>query len=793
MEYGIILKAYFRRHKGSLAGVFLLMMLISTALGTVLSVWTNSAAYIRKELDRAGFGTLTLWVSGTEDMEEVSAGIGALREVEKTETQPVIFSDYTTGGQESDSEGQLIPYNPQESRYRFFTDDFSGYLTETPVIASGEVYVSPSMVSMFGVGIGDEIRFPIARAGRDTVFIIKGFYEDPFMGSSMIGMKGFLICETDWTAVSDMIQKSGIDALARQGAMIHVFADDTVGVTVSGLNSAINESMNENGNRSAVTEFVHSRDAIAGFMMILQNAFSGLLTAFALALLFVVMVVLAHSISSIIEAEYVNMGILKAVGFTGEKLRVIQLILYLTGILGGMALGLGAAVPLSRLVSDVTVTTTGIRIPVSLPVGLCVFCCGGILLLLSGFVWIRSGKINRILPMQVIRGQLTESVYREEMDAWHRLRIKKRNLYLRLALRQLMTGRRRYMGACATAALLVFFASMAGRMDSWLGRDGRGMMEAFNPADHDIGVQVLGELTAAEAENTIRAYSGITDSYLLAMPNVTVEGIDYTANVISDPERFHILEGSTCLTDGEVVVTEFVAADLGLSIGDRIMLTGDSGSGEYAVSGFYSCANDMGDNIGMSREGYLKIGKDIPQIWCHHYFLADSSTVKTITEVLEHAYGGDIHVHENTWPGLSGIISAMGALLVFLYVMTAVFIMIVTLMTGNRVLSVERKDMGIYKAIGFTDQNQRMGFALRFGMTAFAGAVIGISLAAVLTDPLVSTVMRSAGISNFASHPSVGNILMPAVTVIVLFAGFAYAAAGKGKKEDLPLVRCPKE
>lgn len=66
------------------------------------------------------------------------------------------------------------------------------------------------------------------------------------------------------------------------------------------------------------------------------------------------------------------------------------------------------------------------------------------------------------------------------------------------------------------------------------------MMDAFNPADHDIGVQTFGSLTAEEAENLVKNYSEITDTYLLAMPGVAVNGVDYTANVISEPERFHI-------------------------------------------------------------------------------------------------------------------------------------------------------------------------------------------------------------------------------------------------------------
>lgn len=199
------------------------------------------------------------------------------------------------------------------------------------------------------------------------------------------------------------------------------------------------------------------------------------------------------------------------------------------------------------------------------------------------------------------------------------------------------------------------------------------MMDAFNPADHDIGVQSFGELTQEEFEKTILQYTDITDTYVLAMPTATLNGISYTANVIDQPERFRMLEGRTCTADNEIVITEFIAVNFGIAIGDTVIVRGDSGSGEYIVSGIYSCANDMGDNFGMNREGYLKIGRDHPNLWCWHYFFADNSQKDSVTEALESAYGGDIHVHENTWPGLFGIISAMQALLVLMYALIVIF------------------------------------------------------------------------------------------------------------------------
>lgn len=314
------------------------------------------------------------------------------------------------------------------------------------------------------------------------------------------------------------------------------------------------------------------------------------------------------------------------------------------------------------------------------------------------------------------------------------------------------------------------------------------MMDAFNPADLDIGVQAMGELEPEEMENMVRSYTDITDSYLLAMPSVSVNGTNYTANVITEPERFHISQGDTSRSPDEVVLTETAASDQGVGIGDKVTVRGDTGSGEFTVSGIYHCANDMGANIGMNREGYLTIGQDAPQLWCHHYFLADPSKRTAVTEALTEAYGGDVHVHENSWPGLFGIIAAMHGLLVFMYGMIALFVLIVVLMAGGRILAAEQKDLGIYKSMGCSVKMLRVTFSLRFGIVASIGAAGGTVLAAILTDSFVSAVMRLAGISNFASRPDLSNIVLPGLIVVLLFLGCSYLAAGRIKKADMAVL-----
>lgn len=777
MEIKTLLKSNINSHRGSILGVFILILLVSLSLGTVLTVWNNSSRYVDSEMNRLGYGDITAWVSGLSQTAPLAEEISTLDEVQSVGVQSLIFSEYEIGDQESDSEGQLITYDPAHYPYKFFADDLSGYREAPAEIVSEEVYASASAASMFGVQVGDSITFPIARSGGDMSFTVAGFYEDPFMGSSMIGMKGFLINGQDHEEIIGMIEESGADSLAREGFMLHISQ-----VYGSALTAAqFNALLNENTSLTSYVEFTHSRESISGFMLTLQNVFTSLLLAFVAILLLASMAVLSHSIGSTIEQDYKNMGILKTMGFTSGKLRKIQLLQYFITTLYGMGVGLLLSIPAAGLICTMTVTATGLLIPSALPASICLTALAAILLLLMGFVWFRTGTIRRISPVNAIRGTWKKS--QESKRA--AFPIQKKGLPFWLALRQLLSGRRRYMGACLAAVLLVFFASLIGRVNAWLGPNGEGLMDAFNPSDLHIAAQPMRETATRQVEQTIESYTSIIDSYDLAMPSVSVNGVDMTANVISEPERFHLLSGQTCREADEVVLTEFVAADLGVSVGDSIIVAGALGSGEYVVSGIYQCANDMGMNIGMNREGYDRIGEESPSIWCTHYFLADLSLKPEIMQALQDTYGGDVYLHENSWPGLAGILSAMQALMIFLYAMVILFVLVVTLLTAGNLLQAEQRDLSIYRAMGFSSGQLRCSFALRFGMIALLGSTLGTILSAFLTAPLVAMLMRMEGISNFSSQPDIFTAVLPGIVVIVLFLLFAYSAAGKIGKTSL--------
>jgi putative ABC transport system permease protein len=780
MEMKVLLHANCKKHKRNMAGIFALVLFVTVSLASALTIWLNAGNYIRQEMERLKFGELTLWTAGTDAIEEVAEKITSMDEVEEAGIQNIIYAEYQIGEQKSDSEGQLIQYEPERYDYRVFQDNLSEYQENAALLQPGEIYVAASMQSMFGLHPGDSIEFPIARNGVNQKFTVKGYYEDPFMGSSMIGMKGFLICEEDMTFLKEVIAQSGIHALARSGEMIHVLAAREY----EGTAAQLNQSIHEETDVQSFLEFSHSSHEMYGFMMTFQNVFVGIFLAFVLTLYLVTMVVCSYSMTSAIEQDTVNMGILKTIGLTGVKLREIQLLQYLISIAGGMAAGLLLSLLTTGALCSMTVTTIGVAVPDDIPLGGVLLLLAILLGLLMGFIWCKTMKIEKIRPMDAIaRGLHVPKQSKKKSNT----PIRQKNMVFWMAVRQVMSAKKRYVSICMVSALLVLFASLLGRVNAWLGPEGKGLMDAFNPADLHIAAQPVGNVTPQDVEQLIQNYTTITDQYMLAMPSVAVEGMDMTANVITEPERFHMLEGQAEQSAGTVVLTEYVAADLEVGIGDRLTITGNRGSEQYTVTGIYQCANDMGQNIGMSRAAYARISQEAENIWCYHFFIEDVSRQPEIVQGMEAAFGGDIYIHENSWPGLFGILSAMKLLMYVMYGVVAAFILVVTLLVTGRLLSVEQADMGIYRSMGLKLGSLRSMFTLRFGMVSLVGALLGMMLGNAVTDPLVAVLMRRFGISNFSSDMELLSMLLPVAVVVLSFSLFAWCLSGGMKKMDLIL------
>ncbi len=844
-KYKLLLRSAIKKQKSTLIGIFLLVFMLSLCLFSALTVYLSGTKSVREEMERLGFGDFTVWVSGQPD--NLSETVSALRDVDHVTVQPLIFAGYAIKGSHSDNEGQLltpdriVPYHfidedgerlesveikgesgerlesmeiKEESgersesieikgesgerlenieikdedgerlesagikdkggeRSESIEKDASGKRLENIEIKPGEVYISPAMRSSYDVSVGDTVTFELSRKDGTRELTVAGYFEDAFMGSSMIDMKSFLISADDWNEMRSVVDTAAeVDALGRSGAMLHIFQSEDSALSAQEFQKELSES----SDIALYTEFSYRRESIQNYMILLQNILTGFLIAFSVVLLIICLVVIGHNLSVVVEQEKQEMAVLKSMGMPGRGIRGTYLFLYggvaFLGLFGGLFPAWLTANSLVRAM----VTSTGMLIRLYFPASLIL----PLLMVLLGvfvvYITLRTGKILRIAPVQTMRETGGERKVKSHLRG--------RFLALDIAVREIRSGKRRYTAVCLISVFLALFLSVIGKMGTWLGPNGEGLMNTFSVADHDLGVQPFNDTVPMdEIERIINWYSPVRETYELAMQNVTVNGQQYTANVLDDTRWFHVLSGDVC-DENSILITDTVANELSLSVGDPVQITSGGRMETYIVSGTYQCANGMGTNIGMSLEGYAKIGDVSGYIWCHHYILENGGVRDYAMKYLQEHYRG-VDVHTNSWSGLDGIVSTMHMLIALIYLIAAVFILIAVWLAANKLMQTETEKMAVYKSMGLSHLRLRLSFALRFFLVVLLGTAAGVIISEVFADSVIAKIVQSFGIGEFHSGFSILGTLVPLAVLPLLFFGFALAFSSKLKRVSI--------
>lgn len=780
MEYLILLKANIKRQKGSFIGIMIIIFLVTVCVCSTITLCTNSKKYVEGEIDRIGFGDYTSWVYATEYLEEIAKDLERNENVDRVEIRKAIdVNEYFVNGEiSSEPKVFLIPYDGINLKYKRLNSEMTGAYEGDGKLKKGEILISPAFCELFDCKIGDEMVIWLGKH-RALTFKIAGYIEDPIMGGAIMGMKVVLISKDDYEEICEWLDGDcGIDYdnISNVG-MIHTYKNTESKLSENDFQNVINNETI----LGKYTDYAYSRNAMVGFMLILQNIFSGFLLAFVVILLIVALIIIGHNVSTTIEQDYVNMGILKSVGFTKHHLRILQIAQYMLSIFIGMIAGISVLGFGVNIMNQSMITVTSILIPKEIPFLECLSVLITILILFIVFIFIKTIKIKNNTPIKAIRNG-KDDIY---FSSRAKMPIYKRGMNFFLALRQFISGIRGYIGVTFIVTLLVFIVMLATRMNVWIS-DKEGLLDLFSNVRSDLEIKYYNDEDREEALEIINKHTKIEAEYDYAGYHVMLNGTDYNCTISGAPEYFHILEGRTCAYNNEVIITEFMAEELGISIGDTVTVSFGENSAEYIVSGLYQNINDMGFNFAVSYEGIKRIADNIKTNKA--YIIEDSEKTDIITGELLEKFGENINVSDKNWQGYDVLVMSVESLVVLIYIVVVIFVSVVVALTGSKILFKEKYDLSIYKVLGFNIRRLRITFALRFGIASVIGSVIGIVLSALCTDAIVLIIMKMCGISRFSTSLGVIDTIVPSVVVTVLFMLFAYISSRKIKKVDMELL-----
>lgn len=780
MEILKLLKANVKHKKGSFKSIAALMAIIVLSFTGTISNNDNIDRTLKEAQIWSGVPDMTAFISELNFDDETVSSIVNNPDITGIATEDCVMSNgCRLNGQETYQTTLIYPESYKV--YRVFNDSFTGYIENPEPLKEGEIYIAYPLKGLYdGVEIGSEVSFDIPSAASlelDDIntckFKVKGFIADPNFGAAIIGTKRYFVSEADFEKMY---------ANARNGFSI-VEADIELrdGADYFQVKKALDTSC-------GITEksnLIISDEETEGYTKLYSDAGSGVVLAFVILLIVIAIITMYHSITTSIEMEYINLGVLKSQGFTSGKIRLVYILQYLIAEAIGAVIGLILSVPVLLLLGTIFQSITGLATIHRVSFLKCGLLSVAVIAVTAVFVILATRKISRISPVRAISGGKSEIHF----DSRFNVPVKAKPLSFFMGLRQFTSRGKTYTGVVLIAALLVYFMmSIVVLSDRLSG--GKIMTGMIYP---NIVVAVSDEFKINDMEKfreTVHEVDPEAKVMFNATEYIMADDIELWCDSCDPVElMYQPLEGRVPLYDNEIAITEIVSEKLGKKIGDTIMLGSAENAKEFIITGYFQTLSELGNACTITTEGRYNVTGKLSNCYVE---VSDLSLVDKVSKALDEKHSELIGVkliekeRDASADGMIEMIDSICLILVIVvFAISIIFAAVVINMICTKTFTKERTDIGILKSMGFTADSLRIQFSFRFMIIAVIGSVIGGIASLFLTKPLLGVLLRIVGLTRIETSITPLTFIIPAAAMCVSFFLFAYIAARKIKSVEV--------
>ena len=798
-----------RKDKGAFVGLALLLFLASLALTLITGLFVDLSAREETLLDQVAAGDVFANDLITNLTDEDIREIEALPEVEEVK----VTEAFAASTRIEDAQGNEVVKSspPSENvyevwdsslRFNVLADNLSSYHRDRKGPADGEAYVRVAERTLHNMQVGDFIVLDIG--GRETSLRVAGFYEDPQFGTPFMETKRYLLssgtfeellAEIEKTAASDAGVASGATSAENAAYPIR---EINVMLTPEARSQGVDghdltQLIDDGTSWGESPHTLFSRQTLAGYSLLVVQVITAVLAVFALILFVVALILCLHTASSSIQSGYADWGVLKGVGLPRNALRKALVMQYALAAFAGLALGFAAGCLLEPFFWPVFLLITGILVvEASFPwVGL--GCCVALLVALMACIALMARKIGRITPLAALRqgdGDVRFSPRGASAISGGRLKAS-------LAWRAIVSEKGRYAGIGICSLLLCAFVALCFGIGGAVAGDD-AVYKAFGVWKSDGSVRFDGqEVSLDEVRETIEGVSPITREWEEGAEVFNLNGEACVFIGISDTgvlEEASIVSGRAPKHANEALIGLSLARAKELSVGDELQVEKGDGEGRtYIVSGLLSSVLNGGNSVVLTYEGFQELVELEPEAAdvSRQYQLADPSKAGEVAHALASRFGDSV---DTELTGLFGsstnmLLLCRDMLTVIGYAMSAfalVLACVAVMLISRRTLLSERRDLGIYRAMGFTVASLRTSFTLRFLGVSAVGALVGSALTMAAGGALISMLFGLFGVGGFSlALPAWEAFAISAVFALV----FALSAFGMSRRIKRVSVR----
>lgn len=712
--------------------VVLAAIFIASSVRNMITVITALDNYIKKA-DVADYEIMSM--TNSEKIEQFVKECEFVKTY-KSSKQPLLTREMIQrNGEQVDYTNTILVDSVQNATVKFF-DKKDEQITN---VNNGEIYLTPIGLEAFQAEIGDTIT--IFNGDFSMEFTITGVFKDILSNSPMIGMTRMLVSDEDLQILSENLNSSFIYEYAFEVENIKQFE------------TSLNKS-------DIIVMFWVSHSLITK-MYIMDMIIAAVLILVSLCLIIISMILLKFTISFTINEEFREIGVMKAIGISTGKIRFLYIIKYFAISVVGGIIGLFLSIPFGNMMLNQV--SQNIVLDENGNILINILCCALIICLVMYKSFRATGKIKKMKPIEAIRNGATGERFRGKGL------ITMRKMPLRpivfMAVNDI-TSKWKQFGIMIltfmvgilliimpvntvntlTSAELVYWFSMT-KSDICMSKEllfndevsresiEEGLEEIKSRLkdrgmDTDVHQEIMFRMSASYGDNycTSLAFQGLGD---------TTAG-EYT-----------YIKGTAPKYANEVAITHIIADKLDADIGDTITIYMNDESREYMVTAIFQTMNNMGEGIRFHEDESLPFDMAAGSFAVQIDFTdsPDKQEIEKRIDVVSELFT-DYKVQEcgeyidDMMGNISEQIVSLKGLIIIIVVIINV---LVAVLIEKSLLTKEKGEIGMLKAVGFKNSSIIVWQTLRIGIALLVGTIIGSVLGTPFSQITSGQVFKMMG------------------------------------------------
>ena len=717
-----------KKDKGQYISFGIIILLTAFILNSALVLlFQVDKSYDKKlsDLDTADINICIPETQDTDILKKDCLGVDGIDDLESRET--LLISATIKDFRGTDFSISVMFYNldTERERNKYEIMEKSDRSLDNPI------YI-PLYVSQFGeFHLGEPIVFQMN--GKDYTFHVAGILEEMQYGNAGSGAFGMYMPDETCKMISEDMKQSR--------AVEYSFVTEQ-GVVIEDVKNEVNTMLSEkNVNVLSILDSEKCKQT----RTMVCNLLILILVTFSSVVLLVSMFLCKFRIQNSIEEEMTNMGVQKAMGYTGNMIICATIFPYMIVGIATAILGVFSSYAFLPVLAGVLALQSGFSFLLHFDIAALVLT----ILILAGitlvFTYLSSRRIRGLQPINAIRGNSESSHGKKNHFPLDK---GTGSLYIRLILKQVASSARQNVLLFIVSFLLTILLAFSGTLlfNAVIKPD--NFTSTLSEETPEITLQVKPErmknikkdLAEEELIDKILEYS---------IQTVNVKNCSMKAFVCEDFSEVSndlCYEGRNPEADSEIAIGSAFANEY--DIGDKIVVEYGDKSYSYDIVGFIQSVNFQGEVCELTREGYLHIDSEYSSRSLYLY-LEDSSDTGRFLKEIDDKYKDDIVKSINSYKMTmasqemySGIVVAV---VTSIFILTVLIVLLILYIIIKSLIVRRKQEFGIYKAMGYSNTQLIMQIAGSFLPVSFIAIVSSALLGFLYLPAMNQYIFRMVG------------------------------------------------